>query len=623
MRNIGMTILSIASIVMVFYQALSSQYLILGQWEHQTVHLYFLVLLTFMSILVKSSNKLVSAVCQLCMVIGLIGCAYVFLNITELEANQGFPTDIAVVVGCGLILITMIGSYLSWGLPLLVVALAFMLYFFFGHHLSGVLYHTEFGFDYIISYLCIGLSGIYGMFLAISSDQVFLFIVFGSLLSIFKVDTLFMEIGKLLGRYVSGGPGMSAVISNALIGMVSGAPVASVAITGPFVMPYMKKSGYSDVETGAIVATAATGGQLMPPVMGAAAFIMASFIGEPYSVVMLAGILPALLFYVAVAFGVQCMAIGKGFTRVQMTVDWGLIGRRIWVFITPIILIFYMLLEHFSPAMVAFWACIVTLVVGYARKETRPTFSELLAGIRNGAITGAKIGISLALIGIVSQTLISTGMGAKLASFVTMIAEGRLLIALLVTMVIALILGCAVPPAAAYALCAIVVVPTLTAMGVNLLVANMYCFYFSIISAVTPPVGLASLAASGITGASYGKTGVHAFRLALIGFILPFMIVYNPLFSFNTTDLLWFVTSPVTILIAILALSILCYGAFLRKLTPGEYPLAAATVLAASLHVFGGNYFSPVVMIGLTVASLVLIGTMYVLQKRRPAPTPA
>ena len=623
MRNIGTTILSIASIVMVFYQALSSQYLILGQWEHQTVHLYFLVLLTFMSILVKSSNKLVAAVCQLCMVIGLVGCAYVFLNITELEANQGFPTDMAVLMGCGLILITMIGSYLSWGLPLLVVALAFMLYFFFGHHLSGVLYHTEFGFDYIISYLCIGLSGIYGMFLAISSDQVFLFIVFGSLLSIFKVDTLFMEIGKLLGRYVSGGAGMSAVISNALIGMVSGAPVASVAITGPFVMPYMKKSGYSDVETGAIVATAATGGQLMPPVMGAAAFIMASFIGEPYSVVMLAGILPALLFYVAVAFGVQCMAIGKGFTRVQMNVDWGLIGRRIWVFITPIILIFYMLLEHFSPAMVAFWACIVTLVIGYARKETRPTFGELLAGIRNGAITGAKIGISLALIGIVSQTLISTGMGAKLASFVTMIAEGRLLIALIVTMFIALILGCAVPPAAAYALCAIVVVPTLTAMGVNLLVANMYCFYFSIISAVTPPVGLASLAASGITGASYGKTGVHAFRLALIGFILPFMIVYNPLFSFNTEDMLWFVTSPVTILIAILALSILCYGAFLRKLTPMEYPLAAATVLAASLHIFGGTYFSPAVMIGLTVASLVLIGTMYVLQKRTPATAPA
>lgn len=606
MQNIYKAILTFAAVLMVVYQAIASQHLYFGQWEHQTIHLLFIFILTFLSIIFKTQNKLVSLICHVCILIGIIGCAYVYLNIEELEATQGYPSELSVIVGCCLIVITMIGTYLSWGLPLLVVALTFVLYFFFGHHLEGVLYHTPFDFDYIISFLCIGLSGMYGMFLSISSDQVFLFIVFGALLSIFKVDTMFMEIGKILGRYMSGGPGMTAVMSNALIGMVSGAPVASVAITGPFVLPYMRQSGYTDEESGGIVACAATGGQLMPPVMGAAAFMMATFIGEPYSVVMIAAIIPAVLFYLAVGFGVQSMAAAKGFRRVAMDVNWALIGRRIWVFILPIGLIFYMLLQRYSPAMTAFWASVVTMVVGFASKETRPSFDDVLTGLRKGAVTGAKIGISLVLIGLVAQTLISTGMGTKLASLINMIAEGRLFIALLVTMVIALILGCAVPPAAAYALCAIVVVPTLTPMGVGLLEAHMYCFYFSIISAVTPPVGLASLAASGITGASYGTTSLHAFRLSLIGFILPFMLIYNPLFTFNTANMAWFATSPLTILISVVGLSVICYGALFQKTTFVEYLLAAATTLLACFHIFYGGHCSTTTLLMITGVTLAL-----------------
>lgn len=609
--------LAVLSILMVVYHAVASQYLYFGQWEHQTIHLLLIFLLCFLSFAAKASSGLMRSFIGACVLAGVLCCLYIYANIEELEASQGFPTETAVWVGCVLIAVTMIGTYMAWGVPLLVVAVTFVGYFLWGDQLSGPLYHAPYSFDYVISFLSVGLSGIYGTFLSISADQVFLFVVFGSMLTIFKVEGMFMEIGKILGRYMRGGPGMTAVISNALIGMVSGAPVASVAITGPFVMPYMKKSGYDEDEAGGIVACAATGSQLMPPVMGAAAFLMATFIGQPYSVVMLAGILPAVLFYFAAAMGVQCMAVAKEFTPVEMDVDWGIIVRRLPVFIAPIALIFAMLLMRYSPAMTAFWACVVTMVVGYARKETRPTLQELLASLQTGAVTGAKIGISLALIGLVAQTLVSTGMGTKLASLINYIAEGQLFIALVVTMLVALILGCAVPPAAAYALCAIVVVPTLTHMGVDLLRAHMYCFYFSIISAVTPPVGLASLAASGITGGSYWKTSVHGFKLSCIGFVLPFMIVYNPVFSFDMSNPVWALSSLVSITATIVAISALLYGALHLKLNGAEKLLAASIVVLGVWHIFGGSGMNATVSCLVALSTGALLAALYMLQKRR------
>lgn len=610
-------VLAVCSLSMVAYHAIASQYLYFGQWEHQTIHLAFIFLVTFLSFAVKPQSRLANITIYACLLIGLAACIYVYANLSELELTQGFPTTIAVLVGCGLILVTMYGTYLSWGMPLLLVAAVFVAYFLWGHLLDGPLYHAEFGFDYVISFLSVGLSGMYGMFLSLSADQVFLFVVFGSLLAAFRVDAMFMELGKVLGRMMRGGPGMTAVISNALIGMVSGAPVASAAITGPFVLPYMSRSGYELNTAAGIVACAATGSQLMPPVMGAAAFLMATFIGKPYSVVMLAAILPALLFYLSVAVGVQCMAVANNVEKVTMAVDWGIIRRRIWVFILPIGLIFVMLLMRYSPGMTAFWACVLAIAVGFARKETRPTLSEFSKALQEGAIVGAKIGISLTLIGLVAQTLISTGMGSKLAQLIHDIAGGQIFPGLVATMCVALVLGCAVPPTAAYALCAIVVVPTLTQLGVELLNAHMYCFYFAIIAAVTPPVGLASLASAGIAGSNYWKTSVHAFKLACLGFILPYMIVYNPIFVFNTSNLTWFCTSFVSIVVVIVCIAAIFYGALLTRMRSLEYALCGVSVLASMWHIFGGGSMSTLLSLMVSLGSAGLLVLTYMMQKRR------
>lgn len=611
-------ILTISGLAMVFYHAVASQYLYFGQWEHQTIHFSFLFLLIFTSYAAKSTSPLKKALLVGCLIAALACTFYIYLNIEQLEMSQGFPTDIAVVVGVYLILATALGTYLSWGLPLLLVALVFVGYFFLGHLLTGPLYHPPFSFEYVVSFLSVGLSGVYGTFMSISADQVFMFVVFGSFLSIFKVEGLLMEVGKILSRRLRGGPGLTAVLSNSLIGMVSGAPVANVAITGPFVLPYMRKSGYGVDEAGGILACSATGSQIMPPVMGAAAFMMATFIGKPYAVVMIAAFLPAILFYFAVATGVQFLSVRKDLQTVQMDVDWTLIRRRVAVFIVPIVLIFTMLLMRYSPANTAFWACVVALIIGFAFKDTRPTLKELVSSLVSGALTGAKIGISLALIGMVAQTLISTGLGSKLANLIHTIAQGQLLLALLLTMIVALILGCAVPPAAAYGLCAIIIIPTLTPMGVDLLRAHMFCFYFSIIAAVTPPVGLASLAAAGISGGSYAITSAHGFRLSLSGFILPFMIIYNPLFSWDFSNPVWLWCSLVSTCVGLACMSGLLYGAMARPFSSFDWPLAGVGAAVSFWLVFAGGSLSSTLVVLITAGCTLLLAAQWWLQTRRP-----
>jgi TRAP transporter 4TM/12TM fusion protein len=591
---------------------------VFGQWEHQTIHLAFLFLLSFLGVFIKSENTAVRAFLVLCMAAAAACCAYVFVNVEELEMSFGFPDPLAVKIGITMIVLVFVATTINWGATLPVVAGVFVAYFFFGHHLGGALYHAEFSMDYIISYLCIGISGIYGMFLSISANQIFLFVIFGALLSVFKVNTLFMELGKIVGTVLRGGPGLTAVVSSSLVGMVSGAPVANVAITGAFTIPYMKNIGYSKEEAGAIEAVASTGGQLMPPVMGAAAFLMATFIGESYSVVMIAAIIPAIIFYFAVTLGVQFLATAKNMPIMREEVDWSLIRRRLPVFIVPIGVTFVLLMMRFSPMNVAFWAIMTTLAVGFARKETRPTWKELLENGCDGAVIGAKIGICLALVGIMAQTLITTGLGSKIASLVHLLSGGSLFIALILTMIVAIILGCSVPPAAAYALCAVVIVPTIVPLGADLLAAHFFSFYFAIISAITPPVGLASLAAAGLSGGNFLKTGVKGFRLAFAGFVLPYMIVYNPIFTWDVSNPVWFWTSFPVIIVAITALSALIYNTCLTRLDTTDKALAGLLTVTGFGYIFAGG--SVPEFVGALWAAVVVAGfALFLCRQKRSA----
>ena len=577
----------VVGFAMFLYHMVSTQYLFTGNFEHQDIHLAFILVLIFLGTLAKSGKTWQRALQAGLIVLSLAATGYVFFNLNHLEEVVGFPERMDVLMGVIVIVLVIEATRQAWGMTLPIVATIFVLYFLFGNFLPGALHHEAFSFYYVVSYLSIGLSGIYGLFLSISANQVFLFVVFGSLLGIIKINDFFFELGKGVGRVFQGGPGQTAVVSSALVGMVTGAAVANVAITGAFTIPFMKRVGYRPEIAGAIEATASTGGQIMPPVMGAGAFLMAAFMGVPYAAVMLAAVIPAILYFWCCVLGVQFISVSEGIKAPKETIDKGLIYRRLPLFLIPLCVLIALLVMRYSPSNAAFWTIIVAIALSYLGKETRPNLGELVRCLAGGAVVGAQIGISLAIVGLMAQTLITTGLGGKIAGLVEVFSGGNVLLALILTMVVSIVLGCGIPTSAAYALVAIVVVPGLIRLGVEPMSAHLFAFYFAVISALTPPVALASLAGAGIAGASYFKTSLHAFKLAISGFILPYLIVYNPFITLKVVSWTFAIGTTLAVPIGLTALTALLYDCALVRFNWTDRLLA----LGITLTMFGYSVF--------------------------------
>ncbi|MEZ5908115.1 MAG: TRAP transporter fused permease subunit [Hyphomicrobiaceae bacterium] len=617
-------LLLLCGLAMVTYHMVGSQVVLVGYTENQAIHLGFIFALLFLDSAARSGSAAGRLFNLLLMVLGVSAAAYVYFNVQHLEEVVGFPTKLDVVVGVAIVVLVVEATRRGWGIVLPIVAAIFVAYFLFGHMIPGPLNHRHFNFDFVVSYLSIGLSGIFGQFLAISADQVFLFVVFGSLLSVIKVNDLFFEIGKAAGRIFSGGPGQTAVISSSLVGTVTGAAVANVAITGAFTIPFMKKVGYKPEDAGAIEATASTGGQIMPPVMGASAFLMASFLGVPYATIMAAALIPAILYYWSVVLGVQFLSVKAGIEAPIERVDRALVMRRMPLFLIPLAVMITLLAMHFSPSVAAFWSILLAIALSMLQKDTRPTLSGLAACLAEGAVIGAQIGVSLAIVGLMAQTLITTGLGSKIAGLVELLSAGNLILALILTMVVSLILGCGVPTSAAYGLVAIVVVPALVKLGVAPLAAHFFAFYFAVISAVTPPVALASLAGAGIAGASYMRTSISAFKLAIAGFIIPFLVVFNPAVILEPENWVWAVGSAVAIPVGLTALTAAIYNCGLTPFTRTERLMAALTAVMMSgyavfRHIDELPLEYPMLALG-TVLALVLLRSQLASRRRRTTP---
>lgn len=597
-------------VAMVLYHMAATQYMFFGSYEHQNVHLGFALVLIFLRSVIQARNPWRRLMGVSLVALSLVCAFYIGFSIEHLEEVIGYPEPIDMVIGVILIFLVLEATRKAWGMVLPLIASIFILYFLLGHHIPGPLNHREFAFSYVISYLDIGLSGIFGTFLSISANFVFLFVVFGSLLQITRLNDLFFELGKAAGRVLAGGPAQTAVISSGLVGMVTGAAVANVTITGSYTIPLMKRVGYRPEQAGAIEATASTGGQIMPPIMGASAFLMASFLGIPYSDVMLAAVIPALLYYMCVALGVQLLALKHRLRLPKEGVDWRLILRRLPVFLAPVGLLFILLLLQYSPMYSAFLAILVLLGLASLFKGTRFSIRDLIKAAAEGAVGGSLIGLALACVGLMAQTLITTGLGTKIVGTVETLSGGYILWALILTMFMALVLGCGCPTTAAYSLVAIVVVPVLVRMNIMDISAHFFAFYFAIISALTPPVALAALAGAGIAGGNYFRTGIEAFKLALSGFIIPYFIVYNPVLILRPINPVYGAISLVAIPLGLVCLTFLIYNYFFLELEWWEKILLAIAVIGFFGYSFSKNYF----LFGLGGVAFL---TAFLLQRKR------
>ncbi len=506
-------------------------------------------------------------------ILSIIGGAapmYIVIFYEELVKRAAEPTSLDMVIGVIGVLIVLEAARRAVGWPMVIVACGFLVYAFAGPYMPNMLAHRGVGVDELVDHLFFTTEGIFGIPLGVSSTFIFLFILFGAYLETTGLGKFFIDIANAVAGWASGGPAKVAVLSSGLMGTVSGSSVANVVGTGSFTIPMMKKLGYRPEFAGAVEATASTGGQLMPPVMGAAAFLMAEFIGIPYIDVVKAAVIPALLYYSGVWIGVHLEAKKnglQGIPRSELPKFTELLIQRGHLAV-PLIVIVYLLVAGYTPMKAALWAIILAIGASCLRKSTRISFMDVFNGLEKGARGVLGVLIACATAGIIIGVVTKTGVGLKLASALLDLAGGKLLPAMFFTMITSLILGMGVPTTANYVITSTIAAPALLQMGVPVLAAHMFAFYFGIIADVTPPVALAAFAGAGIAGSDPMRTGVNASKLAIAAFVVPYIFVLSPtLLMINATaaTLLW---STCTSLVGMVGLSSAMIGYFLAPANP-------------------------------------------------------
>ncbi|HHW84131.1 MAG TPA: TRAP transporter permease, partial [Actinomycetales bacterium] len=493
---------------------------------------------------------------------------YMFLNYADLVRRGGRPETLDVVVGALLVVLVIEAArrVTGWALPIL--AIAFMLYALFGRNLPGIFRHRGYDFESLMGFLYMTAEGVYGTAIAVSSSYIFLFILFGSVLQRSGMGQFFNDIALALAGTSRGGPAKVAVVASGFLGSINGAAVANVVTTGAFTIPLMKKVGYNKNFAGAVEATASVGGQILPPIMGASAFIMAETLGMPYQDIAIAAMVPALLYYLAIIAQVHLRATAmglSGISRKNLPAVAEVMKERGHLML-PLVFLIYML--FFSGRTILFSALltiIVTVIVAQFRKTTRMSVKEIIGALDDGARTAISVAVACATVGIIVGVVTLTGFGVKLANAIVAVGGGSLFFSLVLTMIASIILGMGLPSIPTYIITATMAAPALGQLGVEPIVAHMFVFYFGLFANITPPVALASYAAAGLSGGDPVKTGFASMRLALAGYIIPFMFVYNPALLLQGTTPLEAARVILSGILGVLLLAIAVEGHFMTK----------------------------------------------------------
>lgn len=527
-------------IVFAIFQLYTATFGVLDAHLQRAVHLAFGFVLIFLLYPARASwsRKSMHPLDILFAVVSAASALYIVVNYQELVLRAGMNNETDFIVG-------LVGTFMVFeaarrvvGWPMITVAFFFMVYAFFGPYIPGILAHRGVGVQEMFDHLFFTTEGIFGTPMGVSSTFIYLFILFGAYLETTGLGKFFIDIANAIAGWAAGGPAKVAVLSSGLMGTVSGSSVGNVAGTGAFTIPMMKKLGYRPEFAGAVEAAASTGGQLMPPVMGAAAFLMAEFVGVPYFEVVKAAVIPALLYYIGVWLGVHYEAKKydlKGTPREELPSFKKLFVEKGHLAL-PLIVIVYLLVSGFTPMRAALAAILLSICCASLRASTRITFRQGVQGLIDGSMGVLGVLIACATAGIIIGVVTKTGVGLKVATALLDLSGGALLPAMFFTMITSLILGMGVPTTANYVITSTIAAPALVQMGVPVLAAHMFAFYFGIVADVTPPVALAAFAGAGIAGANPMRTGVNAAKLAIAAFIVPYIFVLAPeLLMINAT----------------------------------------------------------------------------------------
>lgn len=464
----------------------------------------------------------------------LAGTGYMALFYNGVVLRGGVIAPHEVVLGSITIVAVLEAARRVLGKALPVLSFVFLLYCYFGSHAPGFLEIRGYSLTRIIQHMYLTNEGVFGVAAGVSSTYIFMFILFGAFLSAGGGAQLFNNLALALAGRFSGGPAKVAVIGSGLMGTINGSSIANVATVGTLTIPMMKKVGYSAEEAAGIEACASTGGQIMPPIMGAGAFIMAEFLNIPYLTIAQAALLPALLYYTAVFVHVHYVARRDSISGVESAFSAWQVMKKDGYLLLPLLLIVAMLIMHYTPLKAAFWAIIAICCLSWLGKK-RMTPRDIAETLSQGARAAVSTAIACAVVGFIVGTCSLTALGLSFSNNLLSLTNGSLLVTLLLSMLACLILGMGLPTTANYIVTSTIIAPALMKMGVPGLAAHLFVFYFGIKADITPPVCLATYTAAGIAYANPTKAGIKAFCIALPSFFLPYMFVYTPSIMLQTS----------------------------------------------------------------------------------------
>ncbi len=502
-------------------------------FQLRAIHLCFTLILTFFMFKVDRSSRsdnLHYLDIPLC-ILAIASTLYLFMDFDELIQRTGVdPTTWDVIFGTAFVILVLEMTRRTTGYTLVILASIFIGYTLFGHMLPESVRHGGYSFSRMMSFL-FSTEGIFTIPLGVSSTYVFLFILFGSFLSSSGAGTTFTDLAKSVAGWARGGPAKISVLASSLFGTISGSAVANVMVDGWMTIPLMKNVGYRPQMAGAVEAVASTGGQIMPPVMGAGAFIMAEVLGLTYTKIIIAAAIPAILYYFALYWMIDFEALRynlRGIPRNELPRASRVLSLQGHLLLPIVVLLFSLIILETSPIRAGLWSSLSIILVSFARRMTRMGWRKISEALEGGAKGILEVAATCACAGIIIGVMALTGLGVRISAGLIALSYNSLPLALFLTMIVSFILGMGLPTTAAYVICASTIAPAITQMGVPPLAAHMFIFYFACLSAITPPVALAAFAAAGIAQTGLWGVGLCAVKIAAAGYIIPYMFVYGP-----------------------------------------------------------------------------------------------
>ena len=528
---LGTIVLIVSAVWITFHMLVAAQAFFLTPHKVRIVHLGFALVMIYLLTPISRKSKLDRInfldVGLIMAAAGVFTASYFRYDVLIRMGGRFDQIDIYLGIAGILLLYEAARRVISPGL--VVLSLVTLVYVFYGQYLTGGLAHSGFSLNRVIRHLFLSGEGVFGFALGVSAEIIIVFVIFGAILQEVGIADYFYDLAHAIAGKQRGGPAKVSVISSSLMGMVSGETSANVATTGSFTIPLMKRVGYSPDFSGAVECAASAGGQILPPVMGATAFMLADTLGIPYIHLATAALLPALLYFTSVFAVVHFRAVRLGLTgNTDAKEPWLDLLKRSYLLL-PMIGIVVLLVRNYTPTYSAFWGGIgVAVFISFFRKETRLNPEKIIRVIYNSAKTGMSLAAATAVVGIIVGSFSLTGVTMTIARLIFQATGGIQILTLFMTMVVAMVLGMGLPTSAAYVLASISAAPALTLVGIDLMQAHLFVFYFGCMSTITPPVATGAYTAAGIAGGNPNRIGFISMKLAMAGFIVPFIFIYSP-----------------------------------------------------------------------------------------------